>query len=259
MSELLYACWYRKLYIPFRKYFYSIWQRGRSFDRIAFFQNSFFPFKFCSFKKGARQNLHRRSSGARRRQIVVCRQRARRLPSTGPTYAVNGPDKIYTGVHWEPDGGKLSSAFNGPDVCCQRTRQNLNRCLTVANCCLPSTSQTSAVNGPDVCRQRTRQTKFKQITQCLPLMGPASAVNGPDVCRQRTRQTKFKQIMQCLPLTGLTSAIDRLDVFCQGARHLPPTCTMSAINWLKICYRSSDQRNFSIMTSSLFGQLVRSG
>jgi hypothetical protein len=26
-------------------------------------------------------------------------------------------DKIYTGVRREPDGGKLSSAVGGPDVC----------------------------------------------------------------------------------------------------------------------------------------------
>jgi hypothetical protein len=132
-------------------------------------------------RQRARQNLHRHSLGARRWQIVVCRQRARHLPSTGPMSAINVPDKIYTYIYWEPDSGKLLYAVNGPDICSQRAR------------CLPSTHPTN----------------------------------------------QFKQIMQCLPLTGPTSAIDRLDVCCQGARHLPPTCTMSAINWLKICYPSA--------------------
>jgi hypothetical protein len=173
-------------------------------------------------------------------------------------------DKIYTGVRREPDGGKLLSAVNGPDVCRQQARRlpstgptkptpNFIVSPTVANCRLPSTGPTSAVNAPDkiytdvywepdsgkllsavnepdVCRQRARR---------LLSTGPTSAVNGPDVCHQRTRQTKFKQIMQCLLLTGPTSAIDSLVVCCQGARHQPPTCTMSAINWLKICYRST--------------------
>ena len=66
-------------------------------------------------RQRARQNLHRHSLGARRRQIVICRQRARRLPSTGPT--------------------KSTSVFI--------------RSPTVANCCLPSTGPTSAVNVPD--------------------------------------------------------------------------------------------------------------
>ncbi len=71
-------------------------------------------------RQRARQNLHQHSLGARWWQIVVCRQRARRLPSTGPTSAVNVPDKIYTEIYWEPDSGKLLSAVNGPDICCQR-------------------------------------------------------------------------------------------------------------------------------------------
>jgi hypothetical protein len=69
-------------------------------------------------------------------------------------------DKIYTGVRREPDGGKLSSAVNGPDICRQQARRLPStgptkstsafiRSPTEANCHLPSTGPTSAVNGPD--------------------------------------------------------------------------------------------------------------
>jgi hypothetical protein len=69
-------------------------------------------------------------------------------------------DKIYTGVRREPDGGKLSSAVNGPDICRQQARRLPSTgptkstpayigSLTVANCHLPSKGPMSAVNAPD--------------------------------------------------------------------------------------------------------------
>jgi hypothetical protein len=166
----------------------------------------------------------------------------------------------------------LSSAVNGPDICRQQARclpstgptkstSAFIRSPTVANCRLPSTVPTSAVNRPDVCRQQARQNLHRrslgarpwQIVVCrqrarrLPstylTKSTLTFIGSPTVancCLPLTHPTnQFKQIMQCLLLTDLTSAIDRLDVCCQGARRLPPTCTMSAINWLKICYRSA--------------------
>ena len=133
---------------------------------------------------GARQNLHRHSSGARRRQIVVCRRRARRLPSTGQT------DKI--------PKGSSTSAVNGPDICRQRARRlpstgQTDKFQKVARR-LPSTYPTSAVDGPD-----------KQ-TQAM------SAVNGPDVCRQRARcllsTGPTNKLKQYLLLTSQTSAVN---------------------------------------------------
>ncbi len=55
------------------------------------------------------------------------------LPSTGPTSAVNLPDKIYTDVYWEPDSGKLLSAVNAPNKPIQ------------------TNYAMSAVDGPDIC------------------------------------------------------------------------------------------------------------
>ena len=76
----------------------------------------------------------------------VCRQRARRLPSTCQT------DKITK--------SSPTSAVDRPDICRQRARQT--KFSKVARC-LPSTGPTSAINGPDVYRQQARQTKFPKI------------------------------------------------------------------------------------------------
>ncbi len=120
--------------------------------------------------KGARQNLHRRSSGARQRQIVVCRRRARRLPSTGPTSAVN-----------RPDDDKLSSVVDGPDVCRRRARRLPSSGPTMTNCHLPSTDPTSAVDGHDVCRQRARRWQIvicRRRTRRLPSTGPTNQIQA---------------------------------------------------------------------------------
>ena len=120
-------------------------------------------------------------------------------------------NKIYTGVRREPDGGKLSPAVDGPDVCRQQARQT--KFPKVARR-LPSTGPTSAVNGPDrqipkgsptstidvpdVCCRRTRRLPStgptNKLKQCLLSTGPTSAVNGPDVCCQRARQTNSSNI-----------------------------------------------------------------
>ncbi len=111
-------------------------------------------------------------------------------------------DKIYTSVRREPDGGKLSSAARGPDVCRRRARHLLSAGQTDK---IPKGSPTSAVDGPDVCRQQARQTKFSKVARRLPSTDPTSAIDGPDVCHRRTRQTHSS------------------NVCCQRARRLPST------------------------------------
>jgi hypothetical protein len=112
-------------------------------------------------------------------------------------------DKIYTGVRREPDGGKLSSAVDGPDVCHQQAKQT--KFPKVARR-LPSTGPTFAVNGPDVCRQRARQTNSSNVccqrARRLPSTGPMSAVNRPD-----------KQ-------TQAISTVDKPDICCQLVQRL---------------------------------------
>jgi hypothetical protein len=130
-----------------------------------------------------------------------------RLPSTGPT-----------------------SAVNGPDVCRQRARR------------LPSTGQTdkitkssltSAVDGPDICRQRARQTKFSKVARRLPLTGqtdkipkgsPTSAVDRPDVCRWRARHLLSTGQKNQVQAMAQHSTINLNGICCQQARCLLSTC-----------------------------------
>ena len=156
-------------------------------------------------------------------------------------------DKIYTGVRREPDGGKLSSAVNGPDICRQRTRQNLHRCLLgtrqwqIVVCRqrarrLPSTSPTSAVNGPDVCRQRARQNLHRcslgarrwQIVVCrqlalrlpstYPTISTLTFIGSPTVANC------------CLPSTGTMSAVNPPD------KPIQSNYAMSAVDGPDICH-----------------------
>jgi hypothetical protein len=109
-------------------------------------------------------------------------------------------DKIYTGVRREPDGGKLSSAVGGPDVCRWRARHLLS---TGQIDKIPKGSPTSAVDGPDVCRQQARQTKFSKVARRLPSTGPTNTLKQ---CLLSTGPTN--KLKQYLLLTGQTSAVN---------------------------------------------------
>ena len=166
------------------------------------FENCKFTFKY-----GARQNLHRHSSGARRRQIVVCRQRARRLSSMGPTKSTSAFIRSPTVANCCLPSTGPTSAVNGPNVCCQRTRQNLHwhllgaRQWQIAVCRqrarhLLSTGLMSAVNAPD----KPIQTNYAM-----------SAIDGPDICHWQA---------WCLLSRGQTSANNLHNVCHQLAENL---------------------------------------
>jgi hypothetical protein len=165
-------------------------------------------------------------------------------------------NKIYTGVCREPDGGKLSSAVNGPDICRQQARQTkfpkVARRLpsTGQTDKIPKGSSTSAVDGPDVCRQRARHLPSTGQTDKISKGSPTSAVNGPDVCRQRARQTKFSKVARRLPSTDPMSAVDGPDKHTQA---------MSAVNGPDICLQRARRLPSTGPTNKLKQYLLLTG